>query len=192
MTASSHYRNLSKTYTDWSHWTVHYTMHITVFVSQGIDSQSGRPVRQPYLSYQSSIVHRLAESIPDFLNVYKYGLVDATLHRADNWTRAWITASQCTNIAELCRTLLSYAVPYWATSYLTELGLTLLSYATPSELHHTPSELHSEKASIPVFLHCLSLQDKACLTMQDNAIIWILYSILFHVSYMVVHAIIVD
>jgi hypothetical protein len=47
--------------------------------SPGIDSQPGRPVRQPYLSYRPTRLHGLAELIPRnrflcFLNVYKYGL----------------------------------------------------------------------------------------------------------------------
>jgi hypothetical protein len=45
----------------------------------GIDSQPVGPVRQPYLSYRPSRLHRLAESIPwhrflGSINVYKYGL----------------------------------------------------------------------------------------------------------------------
>ena len=35
----------------------------------GIDSQPGRPVRQPYLTYRSTRLHRLGS-----LNVYKFGL----------------------------------------------------------------------------------------------------------------------
>jgi hypothetical protein len=35
----------------------------------GIDSQPGRPVRQPYLSYRPARLHRVSS-----LNVYKYGL----------------------------------------------------------------------------------------------------------------------
>jgi hypothetical protein len=47
--------------------------------SLGIDSQPDGPVRQPYLTYWASRLHRLAESIPwnRFLglgNVYIYGL----------------------------------------------------------------------------------------------------------------------
>ena len=37
------------------------------FRSPGIDSQHGGPVRQPYLSYRSARLHRLAESIPGLL-----------------------------------------------------------------------------------------------------------------------------
>jgi hypothetical protein len=45
----------------------------------GIDSQPGGPVRQPYFSYRSARLHRLAKSIPRHrflgsINVYKYGL----------------------------------------------------------------------------------------------------------------------
>ncbi len=48
--------------------------------SPGIDFQPGGPVRQPYLSYRPTRLHRLAESISRNLflgsiNVYKYGLV---------------------------------------------------------------------------------------------------------------------
>jgi hypothetical protein len=32
--------------------------------SPGIDSQSGWPVRQPYLTYRPAMLHRLTESIP--------------------------------------------------------------------------------------------------------------------------------
>ncbi len=47
--------------------------------SPGIDSQPGRPVRQPFLSYRPARLHRMAESIPRNLflgsiNGYKYGL----------------------------------------------------------------------------------------------------------------------
>jgi hypothetical protein len=47
--------------------------------SPGIDSQPGRPVRQPYLAYQHVRINRLAESIPwnrilGSLNVYKIGI----------------------------------------------------------------------------------------------------------------------
>jgi hypothetical protein len=47
--------------------------------SPGIDSQTGGPVRHPYLTYRPARLHRLAESIPwnrllGSLNVYKYGL----------------------------------------------------------------------------------------------------------------------
>ncbi len=50
--------------------------------SPGIDSQSGGPVRQPYLTYRSTRLHMLAESVPwnrflGSLNVYKYGLRNA-------------------------------------------------------------------------------------------------------------------
>ncbi len=45
----------------------------------GIDFQPGGPVRQPYFSYRSARLHRLAKSIPrnrflSSINVYKYGL----------------------------------------------------------------------------------------------------------------------
>ncbi len=46
--------------------------------SPGIDSQSGRPLRQPYLTYRPTRSHKMAESIPwnqflGSLNVYKFG-----------------------------------------------------------------------------------------------------------------------
>jgi hypothetical protein len=37
------------------------------FKEPGIDSQPGRPVRQPYLLYRLARLHRLAESIPGLL-----------------------------------------------------------------------------------------------------------------------------
>jgi hypothetical protein len=42
--------------------------------SQVTDSQLGGPVRQPHLTYRPARLHRLAESIPGSLNVYKFGL----------------------------------------------------------------------------------------------------------------------
>jgi hypothetical protein len=52
---------------------------VNLLRSPGIDSQPGGPVRQPYLKYWPTRLHRLAESTPwnQFLgssNVYKYGL----------------------------------------------------------------------------------------------------------------------
>jgi hypothetical protein len=49
------------------------------FMSPGINSQSGGPVRQAYLTYRPARLLRMAESIPwnrflGSLNVYKYGL----------------------------------------------------------------------------------------------------------------------
>jgi hypothetical protein len=45
----------------------------------GIDSQPGETVRQPYLTYRTARLHRLAELIrwnrfPGSTNVYKFGL----------------------------------------------------------------------------------------------------------------------
>jgi hypothetical protein len=42
---------------------------VNLLRSPGIDSQPGGPVRQPYLTYQSAMLHRLAEStvIPGLL-----------------------------------------------------------------------------------------------------------------------------
>jgi hypothetical protein len=52
---------------------------VNLFRSPGINSQPAGPVRQPYLTYRPTRLHRLAESIPwnlfqDFLNLYKFGL----------------------------------------------------------------------------------------------------------------------
>ncbi len=52
---------------------------VNLLRSPGNDSQPGRPVRQPYVSYRPAWLHRLAELIPrnrflGSLNVYKYRL----------------------------------------------------------------------------------------------------------------------
>jgi hypothetical protein len=52
---------------------------VNLLRSPGIDSQSGGPVRQPYLTYRPVRLHRLAESTAwnpfmGSLNVFKYGL----------------------------------------------------------------------------------------------------------------------
>ncbi len=68
-----------------SHHTVRYPepVFVNLLRSPGIDFQPGGTVRQPYLSYRSARLHRLAESIPQnrllgFINVYKYGLRDGS------------------------------------------------------------------------------------------------------------------
>ncbi len=40
------------------------SVFVDLLRSPGMDSQPGRPVRQPYLKYQPARLHRLAESIP--------------------------------------------------------------------------------------------------------------------------------
>ncbi len=52
---------------------------VNLLKSPGIDSRTGRPVRQPCLSYRPASLHRLAESIHRnrflcSINIYKYGL----------------------------------------------------------------------------------------------------------------------
>ncbi len=52
---------------------------VNLLRSQGVDSQPGGPVRQPYMTYRPARLQRLAESIPwnrflGFLKVYKSGL----------------------------------------------------------------------------------------------------------------------
>jgi hypothetical protein len=52
---------------------------VNILRSLGIDSQPGRPVRQPYLTHWPARLHRLAESIPwdrflGSLNVFKFGI----------------------------------------------------------------------------------------------------------------------
>ncbi len=42
------------------------------FKKPGIDSQPGGPVQQSYLLYRLARLHRLAESIPGLLKLYKY------------------------------------------------------------------------------------------------------------------------
>jgi hypothetical protein len=44
---------------------------VNLLRSPGIDSQPGRQVREPYLSYRSARLHRLAESIPQILGLLK-------------------------------------------------------------------------------------------------------------------------
>ncbi len=60
---------------------------VNLFRSPGIDSQSGGPLRQPYLSYRPAIygLHRLAESVPrnrflGSISDYKYGLMMPLAH----------------------------------------------------------------------------------------------------------------
>jgi hypothetical protein len=53
--------------------------------SPGIDSQHGRPGRQPYLSYRPARLHRLAEPVHQnqflgSINVYKYELRELLTH----------------------------------------------------------------------------------------------------------------
>jgi hypothetical protein len=55
------------------------SVFVNILRSPGIDSQLGGQVEQPYLSYRSARLPRLAESIPrnrflSSVNVYKYGL----------------------------------------------------------------------------------------------------------------------
>ncbi len=50
------------------------SVFVNLLRSPGIDSQSGGPVPQSYLSYRPARIQRLAESILVSLNVYKYGL----------------------------------------------------------------------------------------------------------------------
>ncbi len=50
---------------------------------------------------------------------------------------SWATRHFTPHPAGLCRTLLSYAAPYWATQHPVELRRILLSYAAPSELGRT-------------------------------------------------------
>jgi hypothetical protein len=40
---------------------------VNLVSSQGIDSQRGGPVRQPYLTYRPAWLHKLSESIPGLL-----------------------------------------------------------------------------------------------------------------------------
>ncbi len=40
---------------------------VNLLRSPGIDSQPGRPIRKPYLTYRPARLHRLAESIPGLL-----------------------------------------------------------------------------------------------------------------------------
>ncbi len=62
------------------------------------------------------------------------------------WRRAGIEPGAAVQLpgaltTELCRTLLSYAAPYWATPHLSKLHRTLLSYAAPFWVTPRPSEL---------------------------------------------------
>ncbi len=59
---------------------------VNLLRSPGIDSRPGGPVRQPYFSYRSAKLHRLAESNSRnrflvSLNVYKYGLWTFCVHQ---------------------------------------------------------------------------------------------------------------
>jgi hypothetical protein len=64
-------------------------------------------------------------------------------HRAVNWIRGFLTASQRT-INWCMPHPLSYAAPFWATPHTFELRQNLLSYATffSSTPHPTPKELY--------------------------------------------------
>jgi hypothetical protein len=60
-------------------WVQPEPVFVNLLRSPGICSQPGGPVRQPYLLYQPTRLHRLAELIPrnrfqGSLNVYRYGL----------------------------------------------------------------------------------------------------------------------
>jgi hypothetical protein len=65
---------------------------VNLLRSPGVDSQPGGPERQPYFSYLSARLHRLAESISrnrflGSINVYKYGLWKDNTGRAIDASR---------------------------------------------------------------------------------------------------------
>jgi hypothetical protein len=55
---------------------------INILRSPGIDSQPGRWVRQPYLTYRPAWLHRLAESIPGLLKRLQIRALDS---RREMW-----------------------------------------------------------------------------------------------------------
>jgi hypothetical protein len=70
---------------------------VNLIKSPEIDSRSGGPVQQPYLTYRPAGLHRLAESLPrnrflGSINVYKYGLCCKEVERLRERGRGGIVA----------------------------------------------------------------------------------------------------